>query len=113
MTSFMKDIVEKHVESRIPSEREDVKMKLTKSDKEYFLRIGHNEDDLKQLEKATGKTKYTINYKDKISTDKAIELLGREAYLSGISRSTFHRTAEQEIGNTENVVVFDSSALFK
>lgn len=88
-------------------------MKLTKVDKEYFREIGHFESDFAQLEKATTKTKYTINYKKKISTTKAIELLGREKYLSGISRSAFHWSSSRQIGNTTDVVVFDSSALFK
>jgi hypothetical protein len=97
-------------------------MKLNKADREYLTRIGHTEKDLEQIERATRKTIYEFvdnadgscesYHKEKVSAEKAIELLGRETYLSGLSRSAFHFTAAREIDGTNNIVYFDSSKLF-
>lgn len=86
-------------------------MKLTKTDKELLIKWGHKEDDIKQIEKATTKTTYELN-NEKISRERAIELLGREEYLSGISRSAFHWSSVRNTNNGETVY-FDSSKLFK
>lgn len=88
-------------------------MKLLKSDKEILTKWGHDDKDIKQIEEATTKTTYKINYKERISANKAVELLGRETYLSGISRSAFHRSASRNIVNGNDVVAFDSSKLFE
>jgi hypothetical protein len=47
----------------------------------------------------------------KISQEKALEILGREEYLSGISRSAFHWSAVRD--NNGETVYFDSSKLFE
>ena len=86
-------------------------MKLNKEDKALLKEWGHLESDLEQIEEATRKTKYELNDKN-ISTKKAIEILGREKYLSGISRSAFHWTALRSNDNNESVF-FNSSKLFE
>lgn len=88
-------------------------MKLTDEDKTLLIKWGHSERDIAQIEEATAVTAYRINYGKRISRDKAIELLGRERYLSGISRSAFHFSASRDIGDSGDVVHFDSSRLFK
>jgi hypothetical protein len=88
-------------------------MKLTSEDKALLTKWGHRETDFDQIERATTKTTYKINYKDSISAEKAVELLGRETFLSGISRSAFHWSASRNIGESNDVVAFDSSKLFK
>lgn len=88
-------------------------MKLIESDKEILKQWGYGDEDITQIEKATTKTVYKVNYREKISCDKAVELLGREAYLSGISRSAFHWSASRNIGDSNDVVSFDSSKLFE
>ena len=86
-------------------------MKLTEKDKNYLRNLGNKDADLKQIEEAANVTTYT-NRGKRISRNKAIELLGREEWLSGISRSAFHWTAGRMAkDNTE--VDFDSSRLFK
>ena len=55
-------------------------MKLTKSDKEYLIKIGFDVSDFAQIEYATGKTTYTLcdGFSGKetlINTKKAIEVL--------------------------------------
>ena len=85
-------------------------MRLTDSDKEYLKAWGYLEQDMKQIEEAMRKTVYKINQE----TDFRREgLLGREAYLSGLSRSAFHWSASRDIGDSGNTVSFDSSSLFQ
>ena len=86
-------------------------MKLTKEDKKLLKDWGYPDEDLAQIERATTKTIYLVN-DEKISRDKAIEILGRETYLNGLSRSAFHWNCGRE--NTNGVYVhFDSSKLFE
>lgn len=86
-------------------------MKLTKSDKEYLKEIGYSENDFSQIERASGKSDYMYQRK-RIGQKKAIELLGRKGYLSGIARSAFHWTACRETPDG-NLVYFNSFRFFK
>lgn len=88
-------------------------MKLTKADKELLTKWGHEESDFPQIERAFDKrvTTYQMGGKP-IARDEAIEALGREDYLSGISRSAFHYSATREARNG-CLVLFDSSNLLK
>jgi hypothetical protein len=86
-------------------------MKLKREDKELLIEWGYKEEDLNQIEEATTKTTYEMNGK-KVSQKKALEILGERQYLSGISRSAFHRSAVRNNINGE-LVYFDSSKLFK
>lgn len=86
-------------------------MKLTKTDKELLIKWGNKEDDMQQIERATTKTTYELN-DEKISCKRALEVLGREEYLSGISRSAFHYSALRNNDNGETVY-FNSSKLFE
>lgn len=88
-------------------------MKLSKKDKEYLKKCGYREKDMEQIEKAMTKTIYKINNRERITKEKASEMLGREAYLSGLSRSAFHRSSAMEISNSGNIVSFDSSRIFQ
>lgn len=88
-------------------------MKLTNRDKEILSAWGHSEEDLKQIEEATRKTVYELNSKEKISCEEAIKLIGRKAFLSGISRSAFHWSASRYTKDGNDFVSFDSSKLFQ
>ena len=89
-------------------------MKLTLNDKKILkTKYKYTDKEILQIEKAAEKTVYKINFKEKISVQKAIKLLGRENFLSGIGRSTFHWSSVREIKNSDDVVEFDSSAFFK
>ena len=93
-------------------------MKLTKDDVIYLKYIGEtDEENIKQIERATSKTVYHVfdstGQKQRIGVKKAIELLGRENFLSGIARSAFHFTAYQKSNDGAYGVMFNSSALFK
>lgn len=87
-------------------------MKLNKEDKKLLLNWGYLNQDLNQIERATTKTAYFIN-DEKISTKKAIEILGREKYLSGVGRSAFHLTATRSNDDDNITIFFDSSKLFE
>ena len=47
----------------------------------------------------------------RICRDYAIQVLGREEYLSGLSRSAFHATAERTTIDGAHTVSFDSYPL--
>lgn len=86
-------------------------MKLTQDDKALLIKWGHTEHDFAQIEEATRRTTYSY-CGERINREKAISLLGREQYLSGIARSAFHYTAMRETED-DQAVYFDSSSLFK
>ena len=86
-------------------------MKLTSEDKKVLKENRYYDEDISQIEKAITKTVYEMNG-EKISQKKALEILGRKEYLSGISRSAFHCSAVRNNSNGETVY-FDSSKLFE
>ena len=87
-------------------------MKLNNDDKKLLLDWGYTENDFEQIEEAFRKRKTTYEMNNSpISREKALEVLGRRWYLSGIARSAFHRTAVREAVNGQ-LVYFDSSNLF-
>lgn len=91
-------------------------MKLSKQDIDKILRMGYREQDIAQIcEAAKSKnTTYKImGEKDKrITAVQAIEILGREVYLSGLCRSAFHFSSVRA-GVNGTQVYFDSSNLFR
>lgn len=88
-------------------------MKLTKGDKEYLKSLGFLDEDMNQIERATTKTVYMLNDKEKINCMKAVDLLGRKNFLSAIGRSAFHWNTSKETEDRKNTISFDSSKLFK
>lgn len=86
-------------------------MELTEGDKALLKSWGYPESNLPQIEEALSRTVYTLDGK-RISRKNAISLLGWRAYLSGIARSAFHRSACRQDASG-NEILFDSSALFK
>lgn len=99
-------------------------MTFNDNDKAYLLNAIYGgikqtfEEDLPQIEDAADVTTYTLYKGDKkegrISREKAIELCGREKWLSGLSRAAFHWTAMREVKGKENEYVgFDARRLFR
>ena len=94
-------------------------VKLTEEDKELLRSWHEKEEYFPQIQQAM-MGKYTVvthvdkgtGERKRITHEKAIELLGRRAYLSGIHRSAFHRSAVQGEEAT-GYVYFDSGNLFK
>ena len=91
-------------------------MRLTKADKEQLKVWGHEEKDMRQLQDAANRTTYSCAPNGsgdckRIGVKKAIEILGREKWLSGISRSAFHWTCARS--SFSKTVYFDSSKIFE
>ena len=87
-------------------------MKTTKEMENYFLRIGHPKEDLWQLKKAIREVKLTLYDKKsgketKINNVQAVNILGLETFLSGISRSAFHASCSRETKDRKQEVNFD------
>jgi hypothetical protein len=90
---------------------EKQKYKLTDEDKKYLVDCGHSKEDFAQIERAMAKTTYEKDG-NRITYKQANELLGRELFLSGISRSAFHWSATS-ITDNGIIVEFDSSKFFR
>ena len=93
-------------------------MKLNEKEKRILKSWGYMEEDFPQIEEAAKKTTYTLynelnGRKKRIGIKEAIELLGIEDFLSGLSRSAFHWSACRQIGDSSQSVGFDSSKLFR
>jgi hypothetical protein len=86
-------------------------MKLTIEDKKLLKSWGYKTKDFNQIEEATNKTEYELN-DDRITLTEVLQVLDRETYLNGISRSAFHWSACRQNKDGETVY-FDSSKLFK
>ena len=75
-------------------------MKLTNKDKKYLIRIGYNTEDFSLIEETTKHIKYELLPNGnkskrvfKLGQKKVIEILGRDAFISGLGRATFHWSA--------------------
>lgn len=87
---------------------EELKARCTK----YFISVGHPKGDLDQLWRAVHQAVLTLkNIKTgkekRVGIDKAIEVLGEDNFLSGISRCAFHATAYRESTDLKYSVDFD------
>ena len=94
-------------------------MKLNKNDKEILKKWGNLDKDMRQLQEAANKTKYELHYTEngkyaskRIGVKEVIAVLGREEWLSGISRSAFHWTCAKPVYGG-GMVYFDSGAIFE
>lgn len=94
-------------------------MKLTKEDKKRLLEMGHPEEELEHLQKAANIAKYKIyansdDERDKrIGAREAVALLGRDTWLSGISRAAFHWDCARTTLDGRHEIDIDCSALFR
>jgi hypothetical protein len=87
-------------------------MKLTNKDKNYLSSIGYHNDDFDVIERNSKSIKYELmsrTNKDisvKLNQKQAISLLGRETFLSGIGRATFHDSAVRTTESNPNLSVY-------
>lgn len=92
--------------------------RLTDEDKKTLISWGEQPKYFPQIEEAANKSTYILD-KEYLRTAKAInvwqaiELLGRDTFLSGIHRSAFHWTSYRTTPDGKHEVSFDSSILFK
>lgn len=89
-------------------------MKLTETERIFLKKRGYSDKDFSQIEMAIDISEYHLyNNQEKsvsITSEKAIKLLGKEEFLSGIARSAFHWSAVRVNNNIK--ILFDSKRLF-
>ena len=69
-------------------------MKLTNKDKDYLLSIGYKNEDFADIENTSIRYELIIfDVSIKINQKEAVKILGRNDFLSGIGRATFHGSA--------------------
>lgn len=75
-------------------------MKLTNKDKKYLISIGYNTEDFSVIEETTKHIKYELfpngdesKYKYKLNQKEVIKILGRDLFINGLGRTTFHGSA--------------------
>jgi len=97
-----------------------IDMKLQKKDVELLKSRGYSESDIPQIQEAIERSTYNLHLADapyteirKLTALGAYRKLGREKFLSGISRSAFHWSASRETKDPKYNIGFDSSILFK
>ena len=94
-------------------------MKLTNKDKKYLLSIGYTENDFEQIGNIAKYTKYEMFTKEdesivtRITQRECIKLIGRNAFLSGLGRTAFHRSAVRYNDEGTIYVLFDGNKFFK
>lgn len=91
-------------------------MKLTKADIEQLKAWGFAERDIPQIQDAANKTKYEmlcVGGAWKVGVRDVIDEIGRDGWLSGISRSAFHWTATRFNNDKSVRIDFDSSAVWE
>ena len=87
-------------------------MKLTQEDKATLMSFGHREGDLRQLQEAANKCRYSDENGNRLYFHQVLERISRHEWLTGISRAAFHWSCGRgEIG--KNYVSFDCSSLFR
>ena len=82
-------------------------MKLTNKDKDYLISIGYLNEDFAVIENTSIRYELIINdVSIKISQKEIVKILGRNNFLTGIGRATFHNSAMRHIENIPNVFVY-------
>ena len=86
-------------------------MKLTEQDIQHLISLGYLESDIAQIKRAKKVLRLKNEKGEKVTQDKAVEVLGREKFLSSLGRCAFHWTACNI--NNGYIVYFDASKLFE
>jgi hypothetical protein len=94
-------------------------MRLTNKQKEYYKSMGWGEDDIAQLQEMGKYCKLTVCLEPngekirRITQKEAIEILGKETFMSGMERACFHWTASRQNEAGTLSVDFNNSSMFK
>lgn len=95
-------------------------MKLTIQDKKILASWGKRPNDIAQIERASKSNILELKLEDletgkrrKIGQREAIKILGRETFLSGLSRAAFHWSCSRQSGDDKFSVSFYCGKLFK
>lgn len=82
-------------------------MKLSKEDRKLLKKWGYKESEIDFIEVVSSCTIYSSRKKNICDID-ALDILGREEFLSGLSRSAFHCSATRR-SETGIEVSFDNT----
>lgn len=95
-------------------------MKLTIKDKKLLASWGERPEDIAQIERASKSNILELELEDlqtgkerKIGQREAIKILGRETFLSGLSRAAFHWSCSRQSEDDRFSVYFYCGKLFK
>lgn len=97
---------------------DDKNFTLSKRDKTYLMKIGYLSSDIPYIETAVGSMKYEYwkrHGEEKIDQERAIALVGKQAWLSGIGRACFHASAVRVTKGSHKgnyLVYFDNYSAF-
>lgn len=88
---------------------------LNENDKKFLLEQGYLEEDLEQIQEGSKKVKLTDEKQVRLTCRQAIKKLGREDFLTGMARASFHWSAIRHVNKTQEkeYVYFDCSKMFK
>jgi hypothetical protein len=90
---------------------------ITREDSKYLHHIGHNTSEVKQIDECIPYTKFVLTEQGKkprrITSSKAIEVLGRTEFLNGMSRCAFHVTTSRSSNDCRYRVEFDTAEYFE
>ena len=91
-------------------------MKLTNKDKNYLISIGYTNEDFSAIEFASDvmnydlilifKEKHKLNPQIRLTRKQVIGLLGRDKFLSGLSKATFHNSAVRSNEGLPNMEIY-------
>lgn len=94
-------------------------MKWNKKDIENLKKNGFDKDDIAQIKTSGRYLKLYILYENeevnksmqRITQKEAIDILGKDTFISGMSRAAFHFTSTRT--NNYRTIYFDCSSMFK
>ena len=86
-------------------------MKLTNKDKKFLITIVYKTEDFSVIEETTKHIKYELlpngdksKYAFKLNQKEVIEILGRDGFISGLGRATFHWSAVRNVETQKGTI---------
>ena len=74
---------------------------------------GYTDEDIVQIKEAVKVCKYYDKNDNRISRQKAIELIGHDSFINGLARAAFHWNSQRYNSNGDESVYFDCKKLFE
>lgn len=94
-------------------------MHLTNKQKDYYRSLGWDNDDIAQFQGMGKYCKLTLCEEPsgkkirRITQKEAIEILGKDTFMSGMERACFHWNCSRSNEQDNLSVTFDNSSMFK
>lgn len=94
-------------------------MKLTIQEINLLPKLGYDQEDAEQIEKASKVTTFKFrkfhdeNFEKTITEQQAEKILGRNKLFTGLARSAFHWSSVRTTQDQNFYVIIDSSKYFK